>query len=335
MGTLRALVTAAEKTPIEIRQLQETKLKVGAAFDKVDEVKKQNPNATKVLEKDFTGRGTHYTYAQKEFNQFDTYKSSGDAWETSGVHIGTGKAASDRARDMLAAEYQSNLKTDIPKELAKVREKQEAVVPVNKELLGGDKGHVLDLRFREGKAAKGDLGIMTEDSARLWLEEQAYDPALAKYIAPRWDEFVKSEKAKISASSPVMPPDYPEYLSVKDPNKLTDAQRKQLGKVVFKNYGQLLGQFLADEKGYTHLPYVNAQEDAGSVSYIIFDPHKNLRRSDAAFMSEYGGLKAGVAGAAGAAGLAAQSDGGGNKSENKSGTKTTIKVKLKSKSNGT
>lgn len=323
MGTLRALVTAAEKTPIEIRQLQETKLKVGAAFDKVDEVKKQNPSATKILEKDFTGRGTHYTYAQKEFNQFDTYKSSGDAWETSGVHIGTDKAASDRARDMLAAEYQSNLKTDIPKELAKVRGKQEAVVPVNKELLGGDKGHVLDLRFREGKAAKGDLGIMTEESARLWLEEQAYSPEFMQYLGKHWDEFKKSEDKGEWYN--------PTYLKAKTVDALSAEEKKLVAKTVYRNYGQLLGQFLADEKGYTHLPYVNAQEDMGSVSYIIFDPHKNLRRSDAAFMSEYGGLKAGVAGAAGAAGLAAQAD----KSENKSGTKTTVKVKLKSKSNGT
>jgi hypothetical protein len=326
MGTLRVLATAAEKTPIELRQLTETKLKVGAAYDKLDEVKAQNPNATKILEKDFTGRGTHYSVSQKEFNQFDTYKSTGDAWETSGVHIGTDIAAAERAVDQVVKgglmeklQERSKVFTGVQEEVKSARKKGIGAVEVARGLFGGNKGHALDLRFREGKAAKGDLGIMTEDSARLWLEEQAYSPEFMQYLGKHWEEFKKSEDKGEWYN--------PTYLKAKTVDALSAEEKKLVAKTVYRNYGQLLGQFLADEKGYTHLPYVNAQEDAGSVSYIIFDPHKNLRRSDAAFMSEYGGLKAGVAGAAGAAGLAAQS----NKSENK----TTVKVKLKSKSNGT
>lgn len=282
---------------LRLRQAAEVAIKKDAAYTKLDELKKVRPMDREILKKEFTGKGTHYSYAPKEFGQFDTFKSSGDAWETSGVHIGTDKAASDRARDMLAAEYQSMLKTDVLKEMEKARGKSQAVVPINKELFGSDKGHVLDLRFREGKYPKGDLGIMTEDSARLWLEEQAYSPEFFQFLSSRWEDFKKAEKARLGET-----PDYAKGTI----EALSEEQKKKVSLAAYKNYGQLLGQYLSEVKGYTHLPYVNAQEDMGSVSYIIFDPHKNLRRADAAFMSEYGGLKAGVTGAAGAAGVASQ-----------------------------
>lgn len=283
---------------LRLRQAAEVAIKKDVAYTKLDELKKVRPMDREILKKEFTGKGTHYSYAPKEFGQFDTFKSSGDAWETSGVHIGTDKAASDRARDMLAAEYQSMLKIDVLKEMEEARGKSQAVVPINKELFGSDKGHVLDLRFREGKYPKGDLGVMTEDSARLWLKRQAYDPEFFQYLDKYWGEFKKGEdKGEWYNSS---------YLKAKTVQDLSPEEKRLVARRIYTDYGQLLGQYLSEVKGYTHLPYVNAQEDAGSVSYIIFDPHKNLRRADAAFMSEYGGLKAGVTGAAGAAGVASQ-----------------------------
>ena len=51
-------------------------------------------------------------------------------------------------------------------------------------------------------------------------------------------------------------------------------------------------------KGYTHIPYTNASEDKGSVSFIVLNPKKNLRLRNAKFQKEYGDLMSGFTGAA-------------------------------------
>ncbi len=363
MGTLRVLATAAEKTPIELRQLTETKLKVGAAYDKLDEVKAQNPNATKILANQFKGRGWHWSKSDTEFNQFDVYKARGDSFENVGVHIGTEQASVDRA-----AQYSGTPRDSTRKAIEGIKSEGVGARPVPGNphaIIDKGVGHVVSVAYRDDKPLLKPNGkTYTEDEARKAIREEIRTPEFFQFLSERglWRDIVASERVRLRTemdqriqrlrsfeageNSTGAENERRSIASIKEDlkeaNSWEDAATVSTDKLdrdfvnsvvstLYDKYGPVVGQYLSEVKGYTHIPYINAGEDIGKVSHIVLDPYKNARRTDAAFMSEYGGLKAGVAGAAGAAGLAAQAD----KSENKSGTKTTVKVKLKSKSNGT
>lgn len=65
-----------------------------------------------------------------------------------------------------------------------------------------------------------------------------------------------------------------------------------------------LVQEVLQQRGYAGLRYVNQSEDIGSISYLVFDPERNVRSPIARFVKERGDLLAGMAGTAfvGAAG---------------------------------
>lgn len=346
MAVLNAVVKGAEMTPIQIRQMKELKLKSAAAYDKVDEAKAVDPNATKILKGQFQGRAAHWSIADEPFHQFDVYRSRGDAFENVGVHAGTSKAAAERF-----AMYGRGDSEQVISAVDNMRTENAGARKVHPQF---SQGHVVDLAFREDKPFLDPKGrVYEEDEVRKALLNEIRTPEFFQYIKDKgyWKEIAGSEKIRLErekkrAESLLSTSEYPAEkqlqkekldrinaklknidemaaLSSKETSEFTGEEAKRLSSLIYNEYGPLVGEYLSEHKGYTHIPYKNYVEDKGSTSYIILNPYKNARRVDAAFMSEYGGLKAGVAGAAGAAGIASQAD--------KSDNKTTVKVKLKSK----
>lgn len=285
---------------------------------------------SKPLESQFQGEGFHYTRAAEPFEKFDLSKGSGGAFEKVGVHVGTKNAAYDRYIDTGFEKVEKPTVEEFG-EIAKN--------PLN--LPGGaltrPRGFTMQLKFRNEKPLLDPKGQpWSETSLSRYLEginmEDLGPNAEKEFIEFRktFPEIKKADDAYRKINE--------KYMDAKE--KLQDFENSIEGRTISREenskwlkirqevnrlaveasgaqatlksesinvFDVFKGKKLA-EQGYTHIPYFNAYEDVGKVSYIVLDPERNLRSKAAAFEAERGGIMSGAAGAAVVGGTATQEE---------------------------
>jgi len=285
---------------------------------------------SKPLESQFQQTAYHYTQSNKPFEKFDPLLSRGNAtFDRVGVHVGTKHAAYERYLDV---GFEKVEKPTV----------EEFGAIAKDSLFKGNftrpRGFTMQLKFKNDKPLLNPEG-------QPWTE-LALDNYLSKInikdfgenaaqefqnFLKRNDDFNKAQEDFIKMSRRYV--DAKEKLQnlensidpTRIPSPAEKAELKKLRQSVIQINTRIAeaedkkeelrwmmldvfkGKKLADQ-GYTHIPYVNAQEDAGNLSFIVLDPEKNLRSSAAAFKAERGGIMSGAAGAAVVGGTATQEE---------------------------
>lgn len=284
---------------------------------------------SKPLESQFQQTAYHYTQSNKPFEKFDPLLSRGNAtFDRVGVHVGTKHAAYERYLDVGFEKVE------------KPTVEEFGAIAKNHPGAGftRPRGFTMQLKFKNDKPLLNPEG-------QPWTE-LALDNYLSKInikdfgenaaqefqnFLKRNDDFNKAQEDFIKMSRRYV--DAKEKLQnlensidpTRIPSPAEKAELKKLRQSVIQINTRIAeaedkkeelrwmmldvfkGKKLADQ-GYTHIPYVNAQEDAGNLSFIVLDPEKNLRSSAAAFKAERGGIMSGAAGAAVVGGTATQEE---------------------------
>lgn len=240
--------------------------KVSAIADAFQKAKKQAEEiakAEKPLESEFTREAFHSSRGSEVFSSVDTSRLTGAFFDSAGLHMGTRQASSDRYLDAVVG---------IRSKHALFPDMVEDVIDKNT----GDvlSGHTRRFKFREDEP-------LVNDNDEPWTELELQDFLYEVTTQKGFVDWFKEKYPELHRAVHGMGPG-PEGFA----------------RTYERHAPWAVGEYLGDVRGFTHIPYINNVEDAGSVSYIVLNPSRNLRDATAAFKEEYGDLFAGVSGAA-------------------------------------